>query len=79
MEPFDPKEYRRHPVIFNLYRNNCIRLVFWHGDRAHDDSGLLEGDYADGRRLAVLSSAEQLNRRKKALLGVLKAQLRHMR
>lgn len=79
MKPFDPKEYRRHLVIFNFYRKDCLRLVFWHGDRAHDETGLLTGDYADGRRLAALSSVEELKSRKKALVRILKAQLQHMR
>ncbi len=78
MDPFDPKEYRRHLVVFNFYRKDCIRLVFWHGDRAPDPSGLLEGDYADGRRLAAFSSVAQLKSGKKALTCVLKAQLKHM-
>ena len=78
MEPFNPKEYRRHLVVLNFYRKNCLRLVFWHGDRAKDKSGFLEGDYADGRRLAMLSSVEQLRDRKKALVAVLKTQLGEM-
>ena len=78
MEPFNPKEYRRHLVVFNFFRKDCIRLVFWHGDRADDESGLLEGDYADGRRLAQFSSAEELALRKKALVSVLKAQLKRL-
>jgi hypothetical protein len=78
MEPFDPKEYRRHLVVFNFYRKDCIRLVFWHGDRAKDKSGLLEGEYPDGRRLAVISSSTELRSRKKALVAALKAQLKHL-
>jgi len=78
MKPFNPKEYRRHLVVFNFYRKDSIRLVFWHGDRANDRSGFLEGEYPDGRRLAVLESLEQLHRRKKALIAALKAQLKHM-
>ena len=78
MQPFDPKEYRRHLVVFNFFRKDCIRLVFWHGDRAKDKSGLLEGDYADGRRLAHISTAKDLAARKKALVAVLRAQLRHI-
>jgi hypothetical protein len=78
MKPFDPKEYRRHLVVFNFYRNNCIRLVFWHGDRANDKSGLLEGAYPDGRRLAKLSSLAELRSKKKALVAALEAQLRHI-
>jgi hypothetical protein len=78
MTPFDPKEFRRHLVVFNFFRKDAIRLVFWHGDRANDKSGFLEGEYPDGRRLAVLSSLEQLHSRKKALIAVLKAQLKHI-
>jgi hypothetical protein len=76
LEPFDPKEYRRHLIVFNFFRKDAIRLVFWHGDRANDKSGFLEDDYADGRRLAVLTSAEELRSRKKALVAALKAQLK---
>jgi hypothetical protein len=78
MKPLNPKEYRRHLVVFNFYRKDCIRLVFWHGDRANDETGLLSGDYSDGRRLATFSSLEELRSRKKALVAVLKAQLKHI-
>lgn len=79
MKPFDPKEYRRHLVVFNLYRKDSIRLVFWRGDRADDKSGLLQGEYPDGRRLATFSSVADLRSKKKALLAVLRAQLKHIR
>jgi len=79
MEPFNPKEYKRYLVIFNFHRKDCIRLVFWHGDRANDKSGLLEGDYADGRRLAIFRSGEDLKSWKKAMGTVIKAQLKHMK
>jgi len=79
MKPFDPKEYRRHLVVFNLYRNDSVRLVFWHGDRANDKSGLLQGEYPDGRRLATFASPEDLKSMKKALVAALKAQLEHIR
>ena len=78
MKPFDPKEYRRHLVVFNFYRKDSIRLVFWHGDRANDKSGLLLGEYPDGRRLATFSSLEDLTSRKKALVAALKAQVKHI-
>ena len=79
MAPFDPKEYRRHLVVFNFYRKNCLRLVFWHGDRANDTSGFLTGTYADGRRLAELLSSDDLKAHKKTLVAALKAQLKHMK
>jgi hypothetical protein len=28
MKPSNPKEYKRYLVVFNLYRKDCIRLVF---------------------------------------------------
>ena len=79
MEPFDPKEFRRHLIVFNFYREDCIRLVFWHGDRANDTSGFLEGTYADGRRIAKLSSMGDLRARAKTLVAVLRSQLKHLR
>src|ERR1700693_2495979 len=53
MKPCNSKEYKRYIVVFNLYRKDCIRLVFPSGARVSDESGFLEGDYADGRRLAL--------------------------
>ena len=57
MKPTNPKEYRRYIVVFNLVRTDCIRLVFPSGAKVKDSSGLLEGDYADGRRLAMFYDA----------------------
>jgi hypothetical protein len=28
MRPSNPKEYKRYLIVFNLYQQNCIRLVF---------------------------------------------------
>ena len=52
MKPSDPKKYKRYIVVFNLDQKDCIRLVFPSGAKIKDSSGLLQGDYADGRRLA---------------------------
>jgi hypothetical protein len=78
MEAFNPKEYRRQLVVFNFHRKDSLRLVFWHGDRANDKTGLLEGTYSDGRRLATLTSLSELATKKKALQAALKAQLKHI-
>lgn len=78
MKPSDPKEYRRYLIVFNLFRKDCIRLVFWRGARANDTSGFLEGDYADGRRLASFYGMQDVKSRKKALQNVLKLQLKHL-
>lgn len=60
MKPFNPKEYKRYLVVFNLHRKDCIRLVFPSGARVNDKSGLLEGNYADGRRLALFHNMEEV-------------------
>src|SRR4030095_5433079 len=48
MKPFDPKEYKREIIVFNLFKNR-IMLVFPSGAKVNDRSGVLEGDYKDGR------------------------------
>ena len=76
IRPFNPKEYKRYLVVFNLFKQDCIRLVFWGGAKVNDTSGFLEGDYVDGRRLATFSSLQDVKSRKKALQNALKLQLK---
>jgi hypothetical protein len=78
MKPSDPKEYRRYLIIFNLAKKDCVRLVFWRGDRAGDKSGFLTGDYADGRRLATVASMIEVKTRTMALQAALRKQLKHL-
>lgn len=54
LKPFNPKEYKRYIVVFNFTKKDCIRLVFLKGALAGNTSGLLEGDYKDGRRIASI-------------------------
>lgn len=72
MKPFDPKEYKRYIIVFNLYEKDCIRLVFPSGAKVNDKSGLLEGDYADGRRLAIFSDLRDVKSKEKNLKQVIK-------
>jgi hypothetical protein len=67
MAPSNPKEYKRYIVVFNLFKKDCIRLVFPSGAKVDDGSGFLEGDYADGRRLALFSSLDEVRSKKAAL------------
>ena len=78
MRPSDPKEYRPYLVILNLYKKDAVRLIFWRGDRVEDKSGFLEGDYADGRRLAMFASGKELTAKKQLLVNVIKTQLQHI-
>ena len=76
MEPSDPKLYKRYLVIFNLFRKDCIRLVFWRGAKVSDPTGLLEGEYSDGRRLATFQGMDDVKTKEKALRQVIKQQLK---
>jgi hypothetical protein len=71
MKPFDPKEYKREIIVFNLFKNR-IMLVFPSGAKVNDKSGLLEGDYKDGRRIIVFKDIEHVKSREKDLQSVIK-------
>jgi hypothetical protein len=66
------KEYKRYIVVFNLYKKDCIRLVFPSGAKVKDASGLLEGDYADGRRLAMFYDLKDVKSKEKTLQRIIK-------
>lgn len=74
MQPFDPKEYKREMVVFNLFKNR-IMLVFPSGAKINDTTGLLEGDFKDGRRLIVFKDKEDVISKKEALQSVIKVWL----
>jgi hypothetical protein len=71
IKPFDPKEYKREIAVFNLFKNR-IMLVFPGGAAIRDDSGLLEGDYKDGRRITVFKDLEDVKAKAKNLQAVIK-------
>ncbi len=72
MKPSDPKEYKRYIIVFNLFRKDCVRLVVWKGARVNDKTGLLSGEYADGRRLALFHSMAEVKAKKAALQAVIR-------
>ena len=74
MKPFDPKEYKRDIVVFNLHKGR-IMLVFPTGAVVNDKSGILEGDYKDGRRMVTLKDMEEVKAKEKALRMVIKTWL----
>lgn len=71
MKPFNPKEYKRELVVFNLYKGR-IMLVFPSGAKVSDTSGLLEGDYKDGRRTITFKDLADVHAKEKALKKVIK-------
>jgi hypothetical protein len=75
MKPFDPKEYKREMIVFNLYKGR-IMLVFPSGAKVNDTTGLLEGDYKDGRRIVVFKDLDDIKSREKALQKVIETWLK---
>jgi len=78
MKVTNPKEYRRYIVVFNLFREDCIRLVFPSGAKVKDSSELLEGDYLDGKRLAMFHSSKDVKSKEKSLRAVISEWLKLM-
>lgn len=75
MKPFDPKEYKRDIAVVNIYKKEYVLLIFPTGARIKDASGILEGTYADGRRMIKIVDAGDLKAKEKALQQVIKAWL----
>ena len=75
MKAFDPKEYKRDIVVFNLYKERIL-LVFPSGAKIKDTSGLLEGDYKDGRRIITFKDMEDVKAKEKQLQKIIKQWLK---
>ncbi len=71
MKAFDPKEYKRDLLVMNLHKGR-IMLVFPSGAKVNDPSGLLEGDYKDGRRLVIFKDLNEVKAKQKNLEKIIK-------
>lgn len=71
MKPFDPKEYKREMVVFNLHKGR-IMLVFPSGAKVNDTTGLLEGKFSDDRKIAVFADLDDVKAKEKDLQQILK-------
>ncbi|QEC77455.1 DUF1801 domain-containing protein [Mucilaginibacter ginsenosidivorax] len=69
MKPFNPKEYKRYIMVMNLHKR--ILLVFPSGAKVIDNTGLLEGDYADGRRLLYIKDMDDLKSKEAGMKKVI--------
>lgn len=78
MEPFDPKTYKRYLVGFNFFKKDVIRLILLRGADVKKDGGLLEGDYKDGRRLALFNSMADVTKNEKTLKSIVKELVKNM-
>ena len=72
MKPFDPKEYKKDIVVFNLHKKELVLLVFPTGARIDDNTGLLEGKFTDGRKTAKFTGLDEVKLREEDLRAVLR-------
>src|SRR6266540_1255581 len=75
MKEFDPKEYKRDLIVMNLFKGR-IMLVFPSGAKVNDTSGLLQGDYKDGRRIIIFKDSKDVKSKERALQNVIKEWLK---
>ncbi|MCD6018070.1 MAG: hypothetical protein K0S53_1191 [Bacteroidetes bacterium] len=72
MKAFDPKEYKRDLIVTNLRQKDHILLIFPTGAKLNDTSGLLEGEYKDGRRMMKIYDLKDLKSKEKNLQTIIK-------
>jgi len=77
MQEFAPKEYKRDMIVMNLFKGR-IMLVFPSGAKVNDTTGLLEGDYKDGRRTATFKDMDDVLTKKDILQHVIKEWLKQV-
>jgi len=53
-------------------------MIFLRGADAKDPKGILEGDYVDGRRLTIITSAKDLKEKEPALKNIVQQLLKNM-
>ena len=71
MKEYNPKEYKRDLVVVNA-RKGVALLVFPTGARIKDKSGILEGNYTDGRRMITFKNLAEVKAKAKDLQNVIK-------
>ncbi len=76
MKPSDPKEYKRDIVVFNLHKKDFILLVFPTGATINDTTGLLEGNFPDGRKIAKFATVGEVESKEKSLQIVIQEWLK---
>jgi hypothetical protein len=76
MKPFKPKEYKRYIAGLNLFKNDWVRVIFLRGASVIDSTGLLEGEYKDGRRITSFKSIDDIKNKEKGLKKIIKQLLK---
>lgn len=57
---------------FNLFKQDCIRLIFLTGSKLTDNTGILEDTYEDGRRLVSFYNMADVKAKQTALQALIK-------
>jgi hypothetical protein len=70
----DPKDYKRELIVFNLFKNR-IMLVLPGGAKVNDKTGLLEGNFPDGRRTILFKDMEDVKAKEPALKKIIQTWL----
>ncbi len=79
LPPSNPKDYTKYVVVFNLSRTDCVRLIFLKAAYITDDSGLLEGNYTDGRRIITFTSTEGVQASETELKNIILKCIEHLK
>jgi len=77
MKPFNPKEYKRDIAAMNLHKG-FVMPVFPTGAKVKDNSGFLEGNYPDGRKIAKIQDMNDLERKEETLRKVIQEWLKQV-
>lgn len=72
MQAFDPKEYKRDIVVFNLHKKDVVLLVFPTGAKLSNNTGFLEGQFTDSRKTTSFCTLTEVKSKEKDLQTSLK-------
>jgi uncharacterized protein YdeI (YjbR/CyaY-like superfamily) len=71
MERFTPRDSKRDIVFINYQATEYILAVFPHGRSFQDKTGLLEGDFKDGRRIIKFTGLKDIKSREEVFKKLL--------
>lgn len=71
IKAFDPKQYKRDILVMNL-RKDKIMCVMPTGMNIKTNVDILEGDYADGRRMIYFKDLEDIQQKESKLRATIK-------
>lgn len=70
MYAYNPKEYKREIVVFNLFKNKLM-LVFPLGAKVKNHHGLLQGNFKDDRKTIIFKDKDDVIKYQQQLQNVI--------